>query len=62
MPLAIILPACDADATNQDGQHFYEAARLAAQQETPVTSVWLEEANHNYFNTEWTPGLAAEPS
>jgi len=51
VPLAIILPACDADVTNQDGQHFYEAARLAAQQETPVTSVWLEEANHNYFNS-----------
>lgn len=50
VPLAIVLPACDGDVIDQDGQHFYEAARLAPAQQAWATSVWLEQANHNYFN------------
>ncbi len=50
VPAAIILPACDGDVTDQDGQHFYEAARLAAGQKAAMTSAWLEGANHNSFN------------
>ena len=51
VPLGIILPMCDADVTNQEGQHFYEGARLAPGQQTWVTSVFVERANHNFFNT-----------
>jgi len=50
MPMAIILPACDGDVAFQEGQHFYEAARLAPQQTEWATSAWLESANHNSFN------------
>jgi hypothetical protein len=50
VPLAVILPACDGDVTTQDGQFFYEGARLAPQQTQWATSAWLERANHNYFN------------
>ena len=50
VPLAAILPACDGDVTTQDGQFFYEGARLAPQQTQWATSAWLERANHNYFN------------
>jgi hypothetical protein len=50
VPMAIVLPACDGDVTSQEGQHFYEAARLAPQQTQWATSAWLERANHNYFN------------
>jgi hypothetical protein len=50
MPMAIILPACDGDVVNQEGQHFYEGARQAPVQTQWATSVWLERANHNYFN------------
>jgi hypothetical protein len=50
VPLAAILPACDADVVSQDGQFFYEGTRLARQQTQWATSVWLERANHNYFN------------
>ena len=32
VPLATILAACDGDVTTQDGQFFYEGARLAPQQ------------------------------
>jgi dienelactone hydrolase len=50
VPMAIVLPACDGDVTSQEGQHFYEAARLAPQQTQWATSAWLERGNHNYFN------------
>ncbi len=49
-PTGIILPACDGDVTNQDGQIFYETARLESDQQAWASSVWLEQANHNYFN------------
>ncbi|MCL4857850.1 MAG: hypothetical protein KJZ93_00520, partial [Caldilineaceae bacterium] len=49
-PMALILPACDADVLFQEGQHFYEAARIAPSQSAWATSVWLEQANHNHFN------------
>ncbi|MBX3058126.1 MAG: hypothetical protein KF770_16795 [Anaerolineae bacterium] len=51
VPLAIILPACDGDVIGQEGQHFYEGARQNPAQQEWVTSVWLEQANHNYFNS-----------
>jgi dienelactone hydrolase len=50
MPMAVILPACDGDVVAQEGQHFFEGARLAPQQTEWVTSAWLEGANHNFFN------------
>ena len=50
MPLAVILSACDGDVISQDGQFFYEGARLAPQQTAWATSAWLERANHNAFN------------
>lgn len=50
VPMAIVLSACDADVVSQDGQHFYEAARIAPQQSAWAVSAWLERANHNFFN------------
>ncbi|MCU0503490.1 MAG: hypothetical protein MUC51_17355, partial [Anaerolineae bacterium] len=50
VPLATILAACDGDVTTQDGQFFYEGARLSPKQSQWATSVWLERANHNHFN------------
>ncbi|MBK8984571.1 MAG: hypothetical protein IPM39_00580 [Chloroflexi bacterium] len=50
VPLSVILPACDGDVVGQDGQLFYDVTRLALGQNTWATSVWLEQANHNYFN------------
>lgn len=60
-PMAILLPACDGDVITQDGQYFYEGARQNPTQSAWATSVWLEQANHNYFNSilaaDWTfPG------
>ncbi len=51
VPLALIIPLCDGDVINQDGQVFYEATRLAPGQQAWATSVFLEHANHNFFNS-----------
>jgi dienelactone hydrolase len=51
VPLGIIMPLCDADVTNQEGQFFYEGARLAPDQQTWVTSAFVDRANHNFFNS-----------
>lgn len=50
-PLATILAACDGDVTDQTGQFFFEGPRLAPDQTEWATSVWLERANHNAFNS-----------
>lgn len=50
VPQVVILPACDGDVLNQEGQLFYEGARLDPTQEQWALSVWLEQANHNGFN------------
>ncbi len=57
IPLAILLPACDGDVIQQDGQTFYEKLRLAEGQAQWVTSLWLEGANHNQFNTVLGPDM-----
>ena len=51
VPVAMILPLCDGDVVNQDGQKLYEGARLAPEQQSWVASVFLDQANHNYFNS-----------
>ena len=58
VPLAIIMPMCDGDVINQEGQVFYEGARLRPGQQTWVTSAFLEQANHNFFNST----LGEDPS
>ena len=61
LPLAVLLPACDHDVINQEGQLFYEITRLDPQQSTWAASVWLERANHNYFNESLADEALARP-
>ncbi len=42
---------------NQEGQLFYEGARLDPSQEPWASSVWLEQANHNAFNQILGPDM-----
>lgn len=51
LPMAVILPACDSDVINLDGQRYYESARLDPLHTQLVTSVYLEGGNHENFNT-----------
>jgi trimeric autotransporter adhesin len=51
VPVGIILPMCDGDVIQQEGQKLYEGARLAPGQQAWVASAFLDRANHNYFNS-----------
>jgi hypothetical protein len=48
---ALILPACDWDVLDARGQRLYESARFDPDRLNLITSVYLEHANHNNFNT-----------
>jgi hypothetical protein len=63
VPMAVLLPYCDGDVSNQQGQHFYEDSRYAHPSDNVLrSSVLVMGADHNFFNTEWTPGVSAAPS
>jgi hypothetical protein len=61
VPVSVILPACDRDVMNQEGQLFYEINRLDPQQNPWASSVWVERANHNYFNETLSDETLARP-
>ena len=57
IPLLNIAPYCDGDVSDMQGVHFYDDTRYNDAADTaPKHSVLIMGANHNYFNTVWTPG------
>lgn len=62
VPMAVVLPYCDGDVNDQQGQHFYDDSRYGATDDVLRTSLLVMGANHNYFNSEWTPGTSVAPS
>lgn len=57
VPLGVFLPYCDGDVSNQQGQHMVDDSRHAFGDDVLRSAVWVMGANHNFFNTVWTPGL-----
>ncbi len=63
VPTTTVLPYCDGDVFDLQGQRFTDSARdLAADDTSLKSSVMVLGANHNFFNTEWTPGTAQAPA
>lgn len=63
IPTVTLLPYCDGDVSDLQGQYFTDAARDLAGDDTALhSSVLVLGANHNFFNSEWTPGESAAPS
>ncbi|GII54974.1 hypothetical protein Pth03_33630 [Planotetraspora thailandica] len=63
IPMAVILPYCDGDVSNQQGQHFYDDSLYADAGDSAFrSSLMVMGADHNFFNTEWTPGVAVAPA
>lgn len=57
IPLMNIAPYCDGDVVGLSGVHFYDDARYNdTADNSPKHSVLIMGANHNFFNTVWTPG------
>ena len=62
VPSATILPGCDGDVADLEGQMYVDATRGLDRGTALHSSIYLEGANHNFFNTEWTPGQAQAPA
>ncbi|WP_112244035.1 Calx-beta domain-containing protein [Kribbella monticola] len=61
--MSVILPYCDGDVSDLQGQKFYDDTRYSVAGDTaPRSTVTVLGANHNFFNTEWTPGQSEAPS
>lgn len=56
VPLAVLLPYCDGDVTNLGGVQLYDGARYNVPGDTaPKHTILVVGANHNFYNTTWTP-------
>jgi hypothetical protein len=63
VPTVTVLPYCDGDVYDLQGQRFTDVGRDLAGDDTALkSSVLVMGANHNFFNTEWTPSTAVAPS
>jgi dienelactone hydrolase len=50
MPLGIVLPECDGETPELNGQAYYEDARLRTNRNAFAASLYLRGASHNAFN------------
>ncbi|NUV79477.1 hypothetical protein [Streptomyces sp. CAI-155] len=62
VPSLTILPGCDGDVSDLQGQVYTDGTRGVSHGKALHSSVYMIGANHNYFNTEWTPGQAKAPA
>ncbi|GAA4608200.1 hypothetical protein BJY16_006719 [Actinoplanes octamycinicus] len=62
VPSATILPGCDGDVFDLQGQMYVDATRQVSAGRALHSALYVIGANHNYFNTEWTPGQASGPA
>uniref|UniRef100_UPI0019552499 hypothetical protein n=1 Tax=Microbacterium sp. B19 TaxID=96765 RepID=UPI0019552499 len=51
-----VLPYCDGDVADQQGQKYVDDSRRAFGDDVLRSAVWVMGANHNFFNSVWTPG------
>lgn len=59
---AVILPFCDGDVSDLQGQQYVDVGRDLTRDPALRSSVMAMGTNHNYYNTEWTPGLSKSPA
>ncbi|MGW0561484.1 alpha/beta hydrolase family protein [Streptomyces sp. NPDC003016] len=62
VPSLTILPGCDGDVSDLQGQVYADGTRGVSRGRALHSSVYMVGANHNYFNSEWTPGRAQAPA
>ena len=62
VPSMTILPSCDGDLSDLQGELYVDATRGVGRGAALHSAVFVIGANHNYFNTEWTPGLSVAKS
>ncbi|WGL51428.1 Ig-like domain-containing protein [Nocardioides sp. BP30] len=52
---ATLLPYCDGDVSDQQGQHFYADSRHNFDDNVLRSDVWVMGTDHDFYNTSWTP-------
>ncbi|MDW4905305.1 hypothetical protein RB628_08070 [Streptomyces sp. ADMS] len=62
VPSMTILPGCDGDVSDLQGELAVDGTRGISRGAALHSAVYMIGANHNYFNTEWTPGQAQAPA
>lgn len=60
--LNVLLPYCDGDVSDLQGVHFYDDARYNVPGDpAPKHYELVMGANHNFYNTIWSPGSSTFP-
>lgn len=62
VPSMTILPGCDGDVWDLQGEMYLDATRGLSRGAALHSALYVVGANHNFFNTEWTPGQSQAPS
>lgn len=62
VPSTTILPGCDGDVSDLEGETYLDGTRGVSRGAALHSAVYVIGANHNFFNSEWTPGQSEAPS
>ncbi|WP_128379041.1 alpha/beta hydrolase family protein [Streptomyces cavernae] len=62
VPSMTILPGCDGDVSDLQGEIYVDGTRGVSRGAALHSAVYMVGANHNFFNSEWTPGQAEAPA
>ncbi|MBL1084366.1 hypothetical protein JK359_20750 [Streptomyces actinomycinicus] len=62
VPSVTILPGCDGDVSDLQGEVYVDGTRAVSNGTALHSAVYVIGANHNFFNSEWTPGQSAAPA
>ncbi|MFH8933696.1 alpha/beta hydrolase family protein [Streptomyces griseosporeus] len=62
VPSVTVLPGCDGDVSDLQGEVYVDGTRGVSQGRALHSAVYVVGANHNFFNSEWTPGQAQAPA
>jgi hypothetical protein len=62
VPSVTVLPGCDGDVSDLQGEVYVDGTRGVSSGRALHSAVYVVGANHNYFNSEWTPGQAQAPA
>ncbi|MFJ5227579.1 hypothetical protein [Streptomyces sp. NPDC088400] len=62
VPTTTILPGCDGDVADLAGQIYADGTRGVSRGAALHSVAYMVGANHNFFNSEWTPGQAKAPA
>ncbi|WP_406858928.1 hypothetical protein ABZO31_01245 [Streptomyces sp. HUAS MG47] len=62
VPSLTLLPGCDGDVSDLQGQIYADGTRGISTGAALHSAAFVVGANHNFFNTEWTPGQAEAPA